>query len=283
MTEKEIRKSIVNVFIGWLGLNEADGSHMKIVNIYNNHKPLARGYKVKKTDAWCAAAGSAAAIVAGLTDIIPTECGCGEQIKLWQKIGRWQEADDYIPDTGDYIYYDWNDSGKGDNTGWSDHVGMVVEVNGNTIKVIEGNKNDRVEYRYIEVNARYIRGYGLPDYASKATEETVIENDADPRYNPVVYNWQVAAIADGFSFPRCGADGEWGSECESVAKMAIVKQRSSYKYPNLTKIVQKAVGVTVDGMCGKNTRAGIIAFQKAHGLTPDGCVGINTWKSILEV
>lgn len=177
MTEKQLRQNLVNIFEGWLGLKEADGSHMQIVDIYNSHKPLARGYMVKQRDSWCAAAVSAAAIQAGLTDIIPTECGCGEQIKLWQQMGRWQENDAYVPQTGDYIYYDWQDTGKGDNTFWPDHVGVVVSVSGSTIRVIEGNKSDAVGYREIQVNGRYIRGYGLPDYASKATENSEHQND----------------------------------------------------------------------------------------------------------
>lgn len=69
------------------------------------------------------------------------------------------------------IFYDWQDNGAGDNTGRSDHVGMVHSVTNGTIKVIEGNKNNAVEYRDIAVNGRYIRGYGLPDYASMATAE----------------------------------------------------------------------------------------------------------------
>ena len=48
-------------------------------------------------------------------------------------------------------------------------VGIVASVSGTTIKVIEGNKNDAVDYRTISLNGRYIRGYGIPNYASKAT------------------------------------------------------------------------------------------------------------------
>jgi hypothetical protein len=36
------------------------------------------------------------------------------------------------------------------------------------IKVIEGNISNAVGYRTIAVNAKNIRGYGLPDYAGKA-------------------------------------------------------------------------------------------------------------------
>lgn len=189
ITEAQARQKLVSVAIQWYGRKESDGSHREIIDIYNGHAPLARGYKVKYTDAWCATFGSAAAIAAGYTDIIPTECGCGQMIELFRKMGRWVEDDAYIPSPGDYIFYDWDDSGAGDCAGWPEHVGIVVSVSEDKIRVIEGNKNDAVEYREIDVNGRYIRGYGIPDYASKATApeapepaETGWEKDAQGRY-----------------------------------------------------------------------------------------------------
>ena len=95
--------------------------------------------------------------------------------------------------------------------------------------------------------------------------------------------WQLAAIADGFEFPKYGADGKWGKECEEVAKNAVCKQRLIYKYKNLTKIVQSAVGVAVDGKFGSKTKKAVKNFQKLVGLKDDGCVGVNTWKKILGV
>lgn len=157
---------------GYLGCKEADGSHRKIIDLYNSHKPLARGYAVKYTDAWCSTFASAVAIAAGLTDIIPTECGCEKHIALFKKLGAWVENDAYVPKPGDYIFYDWQDGtnyATTDNTGAADHVGIVTEVKGSTITVIEGNMSDAVGYRHIAVNGRYIRGYGVPKYASKAT------------------------------------------------------------------------------------------------------------------
>ena len=171
MTENRIRQAMVARARKYIGCKESNGTHKQIIDIYNNHKPLARGYAVKYTDAWCATFGSAIAILEGHTDIIPTECGCDVQIKLWQAKGRWQENDAYVPQAGDYIYYDWQDNGVGDDRSSSDHVGIVESCNGKTITVIEGNKNDAVGERQLAVNGRYIRGFGLPNYASKATKE----------------------------------------------------------------------------------------------------------------
>ena len=110
----------------------------------------------------------------------------------------------------------------------------------------------------------------------------VIEEKVTPAFS--VMEWQKAAVADGFKFPKYGVDGKWGAECESVAKKAICKKRLlSYKYPNLTRLIQKAVGVTVDGKFGKGTKEAVNLYQKAHNLAADGEVGINTWKVMMEV
>ena len=98
-----------------------------------------------------------------------------------------------------------------------------------------------------------------------------------------VKEFQLAAIADGFKFPKYGADGKWGAECEAVAKKAIVKKRLTYKYMNLTKLVQRAVGVTIDGKFGSTTKNALMGYQKIRGLEADGECGLNTWKSILGV
>lgn len=163
------RTAVVNQAKAWFGYNEANGSHKKIIDIYNNHKPLARSYKVKYTDSWCATFVSAVAVKLGYTKIIPTECSCNQMIKGFQKIGRWCEKDAHVPKAGDVIFYDWQDSGKGDNKGSSDHVGIVEKVEGDTITVIEGNKNDAVGRRNIAVNGRYIRGFGVPAYTTQSS------------------------------------------------------------------------------------------------------------------
>ena len=184
ITEAEARQRVISIAVSWYGKKEADGSHRSIIDLYNGHTPLARGYKVRYTDAWCATYGSAVAIAAGYTDIIPTECGCGQMIAAFRAMNRWVENDAYIPSPGDYIFYDWDDTGAGDCTGWPEHVGIVVSVFGDVIKVIEGNKDDAVGYREIKVNGRYIRGYGVPDYGAKVVSKTP-ENVTKPPQNVI--------------------------------------------------------------------------------------------------
>ncbi|MBQ4120349.1 MAG: N-acetylmuramoyl-L-alanine amidase [Clostridia bacterium] len=105
----------------------------------------------------------------------------------------------------------------------------------------------------------------------------------EPKKENKVLAWQKAAIKDGFKFPKYGADGDWGDECVAVAKKAICKKRLTYKYKNLTKLVQKAVGVAEDGKFGASTKKAVEKYQKLLGLTADGAVGLDTWKKILGV
>lgn len=179
MTEKELRSYFTETAKSWLGAREGDERHREIIDIYNSHKPLARGVKMSYTMPWCAAFVSAAAIRCGLTDIIPTECGAVSQSRLFMKLGRWEENDSYEPEMGDIIYYVWDDDGEGDNTAEPDHVGIVCEVKNGSITVIEGNKSDSVAYRTLPVNGRFIRGFGLPDFASLADSEADAQRRAD--------------------------------------------------------------------------------------------------------
>lgn len=166
----------------WLGKNENDGSHKEIIDIYNAHKPLARGYKVKYTDAWCATFVSSVAIKLGYTDIIPTECGCNQMIALFQKMGCFVERDDYVPSPGTILFYDWDDSGVGDNKGGANHVGIVEAVNGDTMYVIEGNYKNAVGRRTMAVNGKFIRGYGVPKYDQKKSVTEVAKEVVDGKW-----------------------------------------------------------------------------------------------------
>lgn len=177
MTETEIRQKVVDTASAWLGTQEGTSRHAEILNIYNAQRPLPRGTRMLSTWPWCAAFVSTVSLQCGLRDIMPTECGCPPMIRLYQELGRWIEDDAHVPSPGDVIFYDWNDSGVGDNIGQSDHVGIVVGCTNGTMTIIEGNCDNAVKLRQIAVNARYIRGYGVPDFASKA-------DGAEPQTTP---------------------------------------------------------------------------------------------------
>ncbi len=259
MTETQIREKVVATAKAWIGCNEADGSHRKIVDVYNAHRPLARGYALKYTDAWCAGFVSAVAIKLGLTDIMPTEVGVGNMIELYRKLGRWQESDSYVPKPGDVIMYAWGDNGVGNCTSGASHVGIVVSCDGKTITVIEGNKDNAVGYREIAVNGRYIRGFGLPDYASKATENEPV-SPAPATNKEETIKMELRMLKRGMS----------GNDVR--AAMLLMKDKGYYLY---------AIPAS-DKLFGPKMEAGVRKMQAEHNLGVDGLIGFNSWTFLLK-
>ena len=125
------RQSVVNLVNSWVGKKESDGSHKSIIDIYNTlpADKVPRKTKMMYGWAWCACTWSALAVKLNYLAIMPIEISCYYLIEAAKKMGVWQENDDYIPEPGDAILYDWQDSGTGDNTGNPDHVGTVTYVN----------------------------------------------------------------------------------------------------------------------------------------------------------
>lgn len=244
----------------WVGLKKSDLSYKIILDTYNNHKPLARGYRVKVGDQWCATFVSACAIAAGVAGIVPLECSCQKQIDGWKAIGCWEENDAHVPEPCEVIYYDWDDKGSGDDKGWADHVGIVEKCDGKTITVIEGNKGGAVARRTIKVNGKYIRGYGIPKFVKPAEKPVEAAkpaqdvNDKDDDINAKV------DILGGINMPE-------------------LKNGSSGK---AVKVWQAIVGTGIDGKFGAQTEKKTKAFQKKNKLAQDGVVGPKTWKAGLE-
>ncbi len=133
MTEKELRQKVVSTALAWLGTREYSAKHQEMLDIYNAQRPLPRGTRMLASWPWCAAFVSTVSLQCGLRDIMPTECGCPGMVRLYQEIGRWAEDDAYIPSPGDVIFYDWQDTGYGDNAGQPDHVGIVTACDGQTV------------------------------------------------------------------------------------------------------------------------------------------------------
>jgi N-acetylmuramoyl-L-alanine amidase len=116
----------------------------------------------------------------------------------------------------------------------------------------------------------------------KAKLKKRTEKTETPKKKNKILEWQKLAVKDGFKFKN-GVNGVWGEECEEIAKKAICKKRKLFKYRNLTKFIQNAVGVEDDGLFGNKTKQAVIKIQKLFGLNADGIVGIETWKKILGV
>lgn len=174
------REAVVAKISSWEGYNERSGQYKAIIDGYNAYLPTAIkagcvNYKVKYTDEWCATAASYAYIACGLGHLFPVECSCPRMITLAQKMGIWQENDGYTPKPAEAVLYDWDDSGKGDNTGTADHIGIVIAVDGNTFTVMEGNNGETVKRRTMSVNGKYIRGFITPKFGTEKKTNAIVE------------------------------------------------------------------------------------------------------------
>lgn len=112
---------------------------------------------------WCACFVSWCANECGYIQagIIPRFAECQREGVDWFKTcGLWQDRN-YIPKSGDVIFFDWADS----NDGQADHVGIVEKVEDNKIFTIEGNsKGDMCRQNVYDINSNVILGYGTPKY-----------------------------------------------------------------------------------------------------------------------
>jgi peptidoglycan hydrolase-like protein with peptidoglycan-binding domain len=298
--------AVVNVALGEVGYleketnasldnktaNAGDNNYTKYARDFDTKYPNFYNTK-KQSVAWCdifvdwcmvKAFGVETALKLLGQPLKSCGAGCSWSMKYYKQIGCFYVSG---PKAGDQIFF--YNSKKNDIA----HTGLVYKVDSKYVYTVEGNTSSAagvvanggaVAKKKYALNYARIAGYGRPKYDAEPVTTTPAKPAAKPKVNAAVQAWQKAAIADGYKFPKYGADGDWGQECINVAQKAICKKQIiGYKNKNLTKIIQKAVGVTADGLFGNDTKKAVIAYQKKKGLTADGVVGLNTWKKILGV
>lgn len=158
-TELSARQTIVNAAYNFLGVTEGSASHHGIIDQYNSVSPLPRGYKVKYTDAWCATFVTFIFDICEMSALIERECGCQEMINKCKERGIVDFAKKSSSiNIGNLVFYDWDKNGR------SDHVGIIYKYTSKYLYVIEGNYQDEVKMRTIDINSPLIQCYITPSY-----------------------------------------------------------------------------------------------------------------------
>lgn len=268
MTEKQLREYVVSEFLKWEGYNKTNGGHKKIVSLYNSLNPLPSNYKILETDAWCQATIGALAKQLNLEKTLLPECSCNRAIALYQKANCWKEDDSYVPSIGDLVYYDWQDSGVGDNKGVADHVGMVVSVTGKTsFTVLEGNYSNSVKKRTMKVNGKYIRGFATPDYKTAAK------------------TYKISTSTTGTTTSTTSKTSTTSLKITGCS--CYLPQLKKGHIDDAVKVLQTILNYlgyscgTVDGNFGSGTETAVKKYQTKQKLTADGIVGKDTWKALI--
>ncbi len=142
---------------------------------------------------WCAMFVSWCANQAEIsTDVIPKFASCSWGVNWFKTQGRWQDSayygGDYTPKKGDIVFY--RNSGS---SNVSDHVGIVVGLNGQYLDVIEGNATNASCCEFTASSARtlsnkYVIGYGVPDYNGDGIFDDDFEGEEPTTYE----RWRVS-------------------------------------------------------------------------------------------
>lgn len=277
MTEKQLRQKVIDIAKKDLGAKQYSARHAQIIKDFNSIQGM--GSWMNMNYAWCAATVSAWGHRAGLGKIFYPSASCNAMIALYKKHGRWKESDAYTPKIGDIIMYDWDDSGRGDNHGEADHVGLVLSVANGYMTIIEGNKHNAVGTRTIKVDGRYIRGFCLPDYASMATKEVPKEADwAKGLQTALNVSYDLNLKVDGkvLALTKQAIDHHY---LWYVKQKPIVNAHVSWLQSALNAL---GADLEVDGSFGPKTEAALKDFQRRTGIDVDGYAGVQTHLTILK-
>lgn len=233
---------VAGIALSFVGATKYSAKHREIINTFNTLKP--HGYKASTSDPWCAESWTAWQIMAGNTaKEVPMSASCSQIIADAKSLGIWKEDDSFKPSIGDAILYDWQDSGKGDNTGSPDHIGIVYAVDSKYIYVVEGNKGSASTCgkRAVLINGRYIRGFVHPKYAAlkKSIYKPSTKYTGKVPTNDVMY----------------GTKGADTKALQTFLNWCI------------------GSGLAVDSSAGKATISAVITFQYTNGLDADGIFG----------
>lgn len=258
----------LNVMRGWLGLSRSNRTHKPIIDLYNSHKPLARGYKASYQDDYCDITVSAVFIKLGAVALIGgAECGVEEHVKIFQRAGIWNEDGTTTPKEGDIVVYNWDDSTQ-PNNGYSDHIGFVESVSSGKITTIEGNTQGGIVARnVIPVGWGYIRGYARPKYAAGTSKPAANTSKPEAASNAnLVGNCTVTL----HTFLQ-------GAQDNQIKVIQMILNRLGYKGKD-------GKTLDVDGSLGSNTAYAVEQFQRAQGMKNInfGTVAAKTWELLLN-
>lgn len=150
---------IIDIALGEVGNNEANGTHAKYLAMFG----------FSPSTAWCAAFVSWCAKEAGIDEsVIPHTASVSVFLEYFQKAGTFHSiTSNYIPSPGDLII--WKARGRS-------HIGIVKEFDENTgvLKTVEGNSSNAVRintYQYSNLEAGGVVGF--------ASQECTDTSDGD--------------------------------------------------------------------------------------------------------
>lgn len=160
-------------------LNADQATKFRLMDYYNNncypYVDPKRKYKIQRSDNWCAMFTTVIAHRCGIgSDRFPYEVSVFFQMEKAKRMGIFYTDRSKIQ-PNDLIIYDW------DRNGTMDHVGIVVSSGSESIRVIEGNKNDSVGCRIVPLHSTAVVGFISTGYSAPQADLVTPEPTEDER------------------------------------------------------------------------------------------------------
>lgn len=172
---------------------------------------------------------------------------CRASADFFKAASAWIERG-RTPEPGDVIFFY--------RSGDINHMGIVSRVAGGSVITVEGNSSDSVAERCYSVSDTTIAGYGRPQWALAAEENSTAE-DPEP-----VEPEAPATRTYTLRLPYL-SEGDMG-QAVKAAQAALIAALCSCGPDG------------ADGEYGGNTVAAVRQFQQRNGLSPDGIIGPET-------
>ena len=177
------------------------------------------------------------------------------------------------PQVGDIVFFKFSGSSR-----WTNHVGLVIEVNGNTLTTIEGNTSSdnkgsqnnggMVAIRTRKINSSVV-GFGRVSDDKNNSEKIFKFPGSSMCTNHVGLVTEVSRVSDDKNY-----------SAKNMPTLRLGSRGASVK--TLQGILNEhGAHLTVDGIFGNLTKLAVISFQGLNDLQKDGIVGRKTWEKLL--
>ena len=264
MTVEEAKKKLVDVARSQVGYHEGTNNYNK----YADDPRITKlyGWNVQNQP-WCCTFVSWCFLDAfgaiGAKMTYGGSAACATQASYYKKNNAFYTS---MPQLGDQIFFY---SGGGIN-----HTGIVVDVNGTTIRTVEGNYSDKVsECTYITSNS-VIAGYGRPDW--------YLVNEAERPW-VVVQNGQIV----NSSAQKEDKPTDQGKPTEHHEWSPPLLKYDPNNYFAAVCVLQGLLNCwgwdsgKVDGYFGAKTQAAVNRARRWFGMDADGICDKELWNKLM--
>jgi len=195
--------------------------------------------------------------------------GCTASSQYYKKKGQFFTT----PKVGDQIFF-----GTASDVA---HTGLVYKVDANKVYTIEGNTSSAagvvanggcVRKKSYSLSYSKIYGYGRPLYDAEV--EKAEETKQEPQKETATETTSKGEKTVNIELTEL----ENGAKGEQVKTLQRLLKALGYKMTSASGKTEYGV----DGSFGGATERAVRAFQKAKGLFVDGVVGKNTWSKLLK-